>query len=519
MPPASPAHIILQAVGLAAEADISSLQQLVAHHSQTIGTELALRILLTYLPESTEPRRYTGFLRALVSGSLNPLDDDSGPTPTTDLSEIDARRQVRKLRLLPLVQPLDGTTVDPFTAFLLDKAYRIDVETGSLLLSRELIEPFLEHSQHIRTWAISCLLPLLRLDYEYYPQPATACSLEAFERLQGRAAVDTLLSRAMQKRNAEDAAGIGRDLRGLVGPWMYGGTSKKRRKLSNQANTKGIPDGTGGDEVGLVSRTDFRKRWADVNDWLLALAEKDFPQAVRTLEQWDGPQDVDYGGWNDGEQRGHDDALEKDTVSYAQAALASVVITKDCSPSSFEGIHTILSRVSQLVGLPSPPEAPSSAAGSDAGKMLPGFLASLSPTHLLRNHLLDETNLITMPSNRSLALFYFLVSSALLIHTMGHPMSIEAILILAVFGSVADQREALRRLVHGLQMASNKEDRKWSEIREQLLWLRDWNCGEDQNSPPKPGVFSKVSRVELEDEILKTLLYSSRMIYWLSGRD
>jgi hypothetical protein len=151
--------------------------------------------------------------------------------------------------------------------------------------------------------------------------------------------------------------------------------------------------------------------------------------------------------------------------------------------------------------------------------MLPGFLASLSPTHLLRNHLLDETNLITMPSNRSLALFYFLVSSALLIHTMGHPMSIEAILILAVFGSVADQREALRRLVHGLQMASNKEDRKWSEIREQLLWLRDWNCGEDQNSPPKPGVFSKVSRVELEDEILKTLLYSSRMIYWLSGRD
>ena len=56
--PTSAAHAILDAVHFASRHDVRSLRQLVLRAPETLSTELVLRILLTYLPEATEPASY-----------------------------------------------------------------------------------------------------------------------------------------------------------------------------------------------------------------------------------------------------------------------------------------------------------------------------------------------------------------------------------------------------------------------------------------------------------------------------
>ena len=220
-------QIILAAVRHASNADIPALRQLL-DWPDALKLDLTLRILLTFIPEGTEPRIYVDLLRELVDDQSNPRDHIITPglpePPEQDISEDAARVRVRRLRLTPLLNPkaqYDQET-DSFTLFLLHLAHKIDSETGSLDLVCQLLEPFINHSEVLRTWIISNLLPLLRLDYEYYPLSGTSHSLEDFERLDGSIAIQTLLSKAARRNDGRDTRDIGRDLRGLVGPWMYG---------------------------------------------------------------------------------------------------------------------------------------------------------------------------------------------------------------------------------------------------------------------------------------------------------
>ena len=510
----SPAHVVLQAVQLATDADVPALRQLTAHYPETLKLDLILRILLTYLPESIEPPLYTGFLRDLLSGRLTVHGDDATPPSLVeDLSDNEARHQVRKLHLLPLTGPLTfgGDSSDSFTCFLMRRAHLIEAETGSLPLLQQLLEPFLDHSDLLRTWVISTLLPLLRLDYEYYPQTVPSYSLEAFEKLEGTSAVNALLSPAARQGNQHQSPELGRDLRGLVGPWIYGETLRKRRKLDRRRSSSiAVSKAPVGAEEDIIPNTG----WDYVNEWILNLSLRDFSQAVHAVEQWEGPRDVDYGGWDDDHMEKDETVLRSSTEMYAQTGLAAIYASHDTSGPTFEGAYSILEQVAHILDVQTPPELRPVSAAFTADLVSSEYLMSLSQAHLRYNAFLHKSNPITKPSKSSMDLLYLLLVSACTLESIGLPMACRGIADLSLFGKSVDQRTVFRKLLHSLQATKAREEKTWARIRQQLLWLRDWSyvIGNESNDDQdaEQGVFCKIGKVEFEIEILKAFLIGTR---------
>lgn len=514
----SPAQIVLEAVRHVANSDVPALQCLVVHHVATLNLELVLRILLTYLPESAEPSSYTIFLRDLVSGSLSPLDEIASSTESTaDLPDSEARRRVRKLHLLPLANyvNVDGTRVDLLTAFLLDRAYRIDSETGELPVLQQLLEPFLNHSQYLRTWTISTLLPILRLNYEYYPYRAPMYSLKSFEALEGSAAVSALLSEALREDKEQHNIDLGRDLRGLIGPWMYR-HSRKRRKLDN--TERGRPSSTSNAPSQIIEEIVVVEGWDCVNEWLLDLSLRDFNEAAKAIEQWDGPLDVDYGGW-------HDDVFEDDrsqihdaVICYGQAGLAAIYASQNTSSRALDGSHVILRRVAELLDIPTHSDPLKKAVKSSNMRASSEFIGSLSPPHFLHNDLLRSSNHLTWPSKESLGIALVSVNSAQAFQSLGYPQSTKSSLFMALFGNMEGQKDLLRKTLHALREGRSRlpDDNAWRKSRESLLWLRDWGFLDNDRINgvcDRPlGVFCQIESEEFDAEILKTFLAEGRML-------
>lgn len=505
-----PAQAVLEAVQLASEADIISLGRLITTYPEVLSSDLILRIILTFLPESTDPARYSEFLRAANAGCLENDVRYAGRNRTV-LSSREAASRVRQLHLLPLADPAWAfqTPVDSLTLFLLQRAQRIDRETGSLLLVSQLVKPFLRHSEHLRTWAITTLLPLLRLEYEYYPDTGLKYSLASFEVTSGKVVIDSLLSEA--GRNNEHKSNLGRDISCLIGPWMYGNTRKKRRKRKHAepdfrpVYLKAVSTG---EENDIVNRAD--SNWNEVNEWLLLLALRDFPTAAAAVIQWNGPSDVDCEGWDEGDSQTGDTPSE--TNDYAQACLALVYISTHWSPELLQCSYLVYQKAIKLIDMYSIPKLNIEHAG-DLGDHFLEYLRKLSHANFLSSALLHTDNFLTTPSEHSSQLCYLLLLSGTLLESSGYHISPKTLAELSLFGGEAEQLAELRKFSHVL-LAKPKDRDQLVQIRKQVLWLRNWGMParslEERNPSQTYGVFCKVDMVNLEIELLKVLLGSSR---------
>ncbi len=141
---------------------------------------------------------------------------------------------------------------------------------------------------------ISSVLPLLRLNYEYYPEDSVNRTIAEFECLDDRTGVALLLSRTGQKENADQDTTVGRDLKGLVGPWMYGDSRWKRRRLSPSGEQSVAPL----DEAPVENQKYVG--WEEAFRWITRQARTSWKTAVAAVEQWDGPGDIDTGGYEAG---------------------------------------------------------------------------------------------------------------------------------------------------------------------------------------------------------------------------
>jgi hypothetical protein len=175
-PVLSPAKAILLALHLASQTNISALRNLIAQQQEALRTDIVLRILLTYLPETLASSDYVPILQDLASGDVpEDLDAAIDSSSLDEVTEKQAVRKVKKLHLLPLAwsnAPADVPD-DPLVLFLIHRSLRIDEHAGLIAEIPELLGPFLHKSSHLRTWFISNLLPLLRLSYEYHPKITT----------------------------------------------------------------------------------------------------------------------------------------------------------------------------------------------------------------------------------------------------------------------------------------------------------------------------------------------------------
>lgn len=252
----SPPKLVLLAAHFTASGDIPSLASVIASNGDVLRKKLVLRLLLTYLPSRLPTDEYLPLLKSLESedfSSFFPLQivDSSS---VQSLSEEQAAKKVKKLRLQPLSLPgSDSSSVpsqdddaaerdpdaedpeDPLATFLILRAYAVDDGSGALPELPELFAPFLSRTSHLRNWTISVLLPLLRRNCEYYPQSPLQQTLADFEHLPDRLAVSRLLS---QTGSSEASLPyIGRDLRGLIGPWLYNENRWQRKSDDDESRT------------------------------------------------------------------------------------------------------------------------------------------------------------------------------------------------------------------------------------------------------------------------------------------
>ncbi|KAM7204389.1 protein transport protein sec39 [Rhypophila sp. PSN 637] len=495
----SPPKLVLLAVQQAVTADVECLAALAAHHGAILRKELLLRIILTYLPEALQSSEYVGFIKQLERGAFSEKETkDIDITAVGALSEDEARKRVKKLRLLPLTAPGDAGEAgkDVTTQFLLCRAYRVDEEAGLLNELPGLLTPFLDHDPCIRTLTVSTLLPLLRRNCEYHTERPISYTLHGFQQLPDEVAVNLLLSQTGSRE--EDLPFVGRDLRGLIGPWLLNEKRWKGRQLKLAPGTE--------------SETGLCPGWEHVSTWLTGQASKSWRVAVNAIEQWEGPNDIDSGGlaeaWLNDEERNY---LKH---TYARAALASTYLISDVSVEALEGAYGIVAKTSLLLD-----QDPLSPLHTAAG-MLPPLAEQVSDELALprnatymRNDLLSSSNVLTAPLPSSLVFIQALILSAFIMTKSGCSISVRRAGDLALLQDEREQKSEAAKLIHGLMNGNNKtDDRFWLKMRNEVLWLRDWGAEDESVSPDAPGrgIFGQVKREFLEMEILKAFLANNR---------
>jgi hypothetical protein len=510
------AKAVLLAVQLTSKADIPSLRTLISGHRKALRNDIILRVLLSYLPESLESSEYVPFLKDLVSGRI--LEDSKHPVDSSafnEISNIEASKKVRKLHLLPLawLDALAGAPADPLVQFLIHRALRIDENTGLITQVPELLAPFLDHSAYLRTWMISTILPLLRLNYHYHPQNGTVLTILAFENLDDRDGVTLLLSRTGKDSGIEagEDKTVGRDLRGLIGPWIYGDTRRRRQKARNgfslDAQTIAPLDEAQAENHKCA-------RWEEVFKWIAAQAATSWNIAVEAIEQWDGPGDVDLGGYEDGTMWLDEDNQQHLERRYAQAALASAYLVPDASVEALIGVHRILSRIVTLLDHNKIPTLPAAAALlSPVSGLAESGMLSLENAMYLRNGLLEEQNVLTRPKKASIQLLHALLTSAYLLTRTGHRCTIRKAGELALLQDEREQRAELLKLIYSIGNGPKGDDKYWVRMRNEILWLRSWGAEElweGADGSQGRGVFGKTKKEFVEAELLKALLANTR---------
>jgi hypothetical protein len=498
-------HCFLLAAQYAAELDIAHLRILTALRKVDFDVETTLRLLLSYLPESAEPSTYIEYLDELVNNSRTLGPNDAATifdlAAVETLSDAQARRRRRKLDLLPLAHALyrADPDVDHLTHFLVHRAHRIDAETGLLELVPQLVVPFLSHSEYLRTWFISTVLPLLRLGYEYYPQ-AAAPSLDEFARLKGRRAVDLQLSNlAYSLSGAAGRANAARDLRGVVGPWICGASERKRRKLSPEDRRTSIVD----------TSQHEQDDWECLFEWLVRTSTADLPLVTAAIAEWDGPEDLDLGGFDEGRDYIDEETQRNLELRYAQTALVCLYLAVGSSNESLQTAHALLVRLSDLLGLEQPAELSVGVNALPSYDLEGSKLTEVSPSALQGERLSRLNNTLTQPHQKTVRLVELFLFSTCTLASLQHSLSIRETARMYLRNDATEQTALLQKIVHGLGTVGNKNDEQWLAIRAKLLWLWNWGSNLAQGDRHAAGLFGHVQGKILETEILRGLLEGS----------
>jgi hypothetical protein len=503
--PLSPPRVLLLAVHFATKSDVESLTALVAHYPNVLRPELILRVLLTCLPETLHSTEYVELIQRIASDSLYSDPQVSvqfDSSSLQDITDVEATKKIRRLHLQSLAwdyAPQEALQ-DPVSLFLIRRAYRVDQEAGLLTQLPDLILPFLQHAPCIRTWMISTLLPLLRRNHEYYPEEPIPQTLESFERLDNKTAVALLLSHTGLRET--DLPHVGRDLRGLIGPWLHN-EARWDRSIEKRDSTE-----TEGPNHALCPA------WEHVLEWLTRQASTSWKVAVKAFDQWDGPSDVDLGGYSS-EWLGDDEQglLEQ---RYARAALASAYLIPEASIEALSGVNSIITKIATLLDQDPSPTL------QVASSLLPPFtesegedMLSAKSASLMRNDLLNASNYLTTPNRTSLRLLHVLTLSAFILTKAGAPCSVRRAGELAFLQDEREQKGEAIRLIRSFSMHGPKNDDKyWIRARNELLWLRDWGAEEVTGSPDAKihGVLGRLKKDFLEVECLKAFLANTRTL-------
>jgi protein transport protein SEC39 len=515
----SPSQCILLTVHYASEANIKALHSFTPQRPDTLDPTLVLRILLTYLPESVEPREYTPYIEEVASRlylDVTREDVDVDTAPVAALSEAEAKKKVKKLRLEEIQPPQfpPHAPDDLLTLFLCHRAEKIDTETGLLEFVPRLVEPFVQRNDYLRVWYVSTVLPLLRLNWEYYPEHPTEISLLDFAGLDGKSGIDVLLEKTRTVDGEVEGRAV-RDMKGLVGPWMYGHTERKRRRLNASASTSGNNSGNETDQVttgmrkikldGISAGDRTGHDWEYAYRWMVHEAASNFPLITSLIEDWDGPSDVDTGGFEQGHRPYLDDEVQRKLeLQYAQAAFAACYATTSPSETTVRGAHGVLARLAELLDFLPPPDLATSV---DSLPLIEKHSTILDDSQTVKDlesdQLLTPEHPLTAPRLETYMLLQMIVYSAYQLLGLGYETSLVNVAKMLFYGTAESQLAVLTKILKGLGKNGKRSEGEWNADRAKLVWLWNWGIdAEDSSAKNGAGVLGKVEKEDFEEEML-----------------
>lgn len=511
---------ILLAVHFASESNIQALHHLTPDRLDAFDPKFLLRILLTFLPETTPPSTYTTYLSEAATRIYLEQKDASviDSSAVDSLSEEEAEAKVQELQLVDLTHPLTppNAPVDILTHFLVHRAYQIDAQCGLFSLIPDLIIPFLDRCEYLRIWYISTILPFSRMEFEFYPEDAENTSFEAFSNLSSSTGTSFILSKSSKAFEDGKATAdmLGRDFRALVGPWMFGQYWRERRKASftahqfRTANAIQVDDSDTrpGERPVEVKDQERGNHWQHALNWIVTSAEKNLPLSLSVIEHWNGPVDVDFGGYLDGLRYMGQEETRHWTALYAQAALAAVYAAEKDDFETINGAHAILCRLSQLMDFEPPPDLATSV------ELLPRIGRHTNILHESSNYVLQPTQLLrpdhplTSPNLETYAILQLFVYSAYLLSYLDKNISVVSVAKSRFFAGGEEQLHLVQRILHKLILQSRKDADQWRVICRKMLWLWHWGMDDADNADKGLGILGKIGRVVFEKELLKALL-------------
>lgn len=495
---------VLLAVQYATETNVDGLRALTALREPELPLELILTVLLTFLPEGAEPATYVEYLHELANGARNAGDDPAAHldiTAVEALSRSQAKRRRKDLELLPLVHSQYDAELDldPFSQFLIHRAHRIDSQTGLLDLVPQLVVPFLNHSEYLRTWFISTVLPLLRISYEYYPQ-GTVLSLDEFASLRGRRALDFNLSnlRAARKGGA-DTENAARDMRGIVSPWMCGANDRKRRKIASENRRASIPNEPAQD----------LNDWDSLFQWLLHTSKDDLSLVTSAISDWDGPEDMDLGGFEEGRNYVDEETQRRLEMKYAQTALACLYLIDTSDISTLKTAHALLTRICDLLHYDPPPDLNIGVEALPSYDLKTPILQDATSSLIQEDGLLASDNKITRPEQDAFRIIELVLFSACVLSSLQHPLSPQTVARMSLRDDYPEQSSLLHKVLYTLSSGPKKDNDQWRIVRSKLLWLWNWGTTAHDNDRHGQGILGMLEKTTIETEFLKSLIEGS----------
>jgi hypothetical protein len=498
----SGSHCVLLAVQYATESNVAALRAITALRDADLPLELILSIILNYLPEESDPSSYYDYLQDLARGLRQ---RGESPAASLDISSVEqlsasrAKKRRHALDLKSIIHPLyaEEKELDLFSHFLIHRAHRIDAQTGLLDLVPQLVVPFLGHSEYLRTWFISTVLPLVRLGYEYYPQ-STASSLDDFAALKGKRAIDYQLAN-IRNASGADTHNAARDMKGVVAPWLCGANDRKRRRITTTGRRASIAQ----------EQPQEPDDWDCLFQWLLHTSKDHLALVTTAISEWDGPDDMDLGGYEEGKDYFKDDQQRRLEMKYAQTALACLYLVDKSDVDSLRTAHSLLDRICTLLKHDPPPDLSISVDQLPSYDLKDPLLRDSTTAILREERLLEPDNVITRPGPGAFRVLELVIFSSCALSTLQQPTSIRDVAKMSLQDDYSEQLSLLQKILHTLNSGSKKDSDEWSIVRAKLLWLWNWGSTSHDDNRKAQGIFGMLDSKTVETEILKALLESN----------
>lgn len=470
------AHVLLFAAQLTSEGDLEELGKLVRTRRNVLSDDLIYRLLLSFYPvDLPEEAALVKFLQGLSEHpeASEALSDFKLDPSTSNLSPHDAIQRCRTLRLQRLPRHVFRETGGRRADFIIEWARRLESLAGSVQPLAEFVEHFVAQDPELQLWYQTYLIPVLRLQCDFYPDAEDVIGVQELETLSAQTGVKTLLRYAERTRNPKD---IARDLDNVVAPWVRGATRTKRRKV-NQVEADAPEESP----------------WEIVNDWLICESRKDFELAAKSFDEWNGPV----------EDQQPPDGGEL-AARYAQTGLALVYSCRQSTHESLAVSRRIVNKACSLTGLQAVNYAsphPHIDLGSDV---------ELEEADLFPAALSKRTNRFTHVSSFSVHFLVGLLNTSAILLSLGLPSSIEELAKVSAFGSERRHKEELRRLLQQIPRLTRKEI-DWRSVRRDLLWLRSWSDSTQMDGVDRRVAYlGQLSARYVETQVLDALLAAAQ---------